>query len=160
MNDLVFGLTLLFVVGSGLMAGVFYGFSVIVMRALERVPSSVGIEVMQAINVVVINLWFMVVFLGSGLISAVLIVAALFGQGDTSPVLTIIGGLLYLVGTFLVTITFNVPRNNALDAVNADSIQAAQLWKQYLPEWTTWNTVRSVAALLASLVLTLALIVA
>lgn len=159
MNDLVFGMTLILAAGSGLMAGVFYAFSVIVMRALKRVSPAVGIEVMQVINVVVINPWFMIIFLGSALGSAVLTVVALLGKGETEPILTIIGGLLYLVGTFLVTMIFNVPRNNALDAAIPDSIQGAQLWERYLSEWTVWNTVRSVAALLASIALTLALIV-
>lgn len=43
------------VVGSALMAGVFFAFSTFVMKALRRLPSPQGIAAMQSINVAVIN---------------------------------------------------------------------------------------------------------
>jgi uncharacterized membrane protein len=52
---------------------------------------------------------------------------------------------------------FNVPRNDALATVRADSAEGASLWAKYLTGWTAWNHVRMVAALLAATLFTIAL---
>ena len=63
-DGLVFALTLIAALGSGLMAGVFFAFSSFVMTALARLAPAPGIAAMQSINVVVINPLFMAGFLG------------------------------------------------------------------------------------------------
>ena len=69
----------------------------------------------------------------------------------------IAGGLLYFFGTFVVTMLFKVPRNNALAAVSATSAEGAALWADYLVVWTKWNHVRAIAALAAGASFTIAL---
>ena len=69
----------------------------------------------------------------------------------------LLGSMLYLVGTMLVTIVFNVPRNNALAAVEPVSANGARLWAGYVTSWTAWNHVRTAAALAAAASLTIAL---
>jgi uncharacterized membrane protein len=68
------------------------------------------------------------------------------------------GGVLYLVGTLLVTIVFNVPRNEALAAVTPADPDAARLWAGYVASWTAWNHVRTAAALAAAALFSIALI--
>ncbi|MEH2282011.1 MAG: anthrone oxygenase family protein [Nostoc sp.] len=65
----------------------------------------------------------------------------------------VIGSLLYLIGTVLVTIAFNVPLNDALAIAKPDSTEGANLWARYLTNWTFWNHVRTIAALAAALIL-------
>jgi uncharacterized membrane protein len=60
------------------------------------------------------------------------------------------GSLFYLVGTFLVTIVFNVPLNDALANATPNSTSGAELWAKYLVQWTNWNHIRTIAALLAT----------
>jgi uncharacterized membrane protein len=60
------------------------------------------------------------------------------------------GTLLYLVGTILVTIIFNVPLNDALAAVDPTTADASGFWTTYVKSWTAWNHVRTVAALAAA----------
>ena len=67
------------------------------------------------------------------------------------------GGLLYVVGGFLVTIVFNVPMNNALAVVDPASAEGASYWTRYLTRWTAWNHVRTVACLAAAAALIVAL---
>jgi uncharacterized membrane protein len=55
----------------------------------------------------------------------------------------------------VVTIVFNVPRNNALAAVNPASAEGARLWAGYLTTWTAWNHVRTISALTAAALLTM-----
>ena len=153
----LFALTLLSALGSGLIAGAFFAFSTFVMGALGRLPAAHGIAAMQSINVVVINPWFLGVFIGTAVMCALLVAAALFTWHQSGAVLLLSGALLYFVGTFLVTMTFNVPLNNALAAVAPDSANGAGLWSSYLVTWTNWNHVRTIAALAASAALTIAL---
>jgi uncharacterized membrane protein len=144
-------------VGCGLMAGFFFAFSICVMRALGAISPSQGISAMQSINVVVINPWFLAPFFGMAALSVLLIVTALARWQEPGAAWVVAGGLLYLLGTFGVTVLFNVPRNNALAALEASSEQAAALWADYLVGWTKWNHVRTIAALAAAASLTIAL---
>jgi hypothetical protein len=52
-DQLLFPLTLAAALGCGLMAGLFFAFSVAVMKALARLPSAEGIDAMQSINVAI-----------------------------------------------------------------------------------------------------------
>lgn len=70
------------------------------------------------------------------------------------------GALVYLLGTVIVTIAFNVPRNNRLAAVDPESAEGAAVWEHYVPEWTAWNTGRTIALLAASAAFIVALVVA
>jgi len=63
-----------------------------------------------------------------------------------------------LVGTVLVTMVCNVPLNNALAAVDAYSAEGETQWARHVPRWTIWNSVRTVSAVIASAMFTLALI--
>ena len=67
------------------------------------------------------------------------------------------GALLYFIGTFLVTMVFNVPLNDALAAAAPDSADGASLWARYLGTWTVWNHVRTIAAFAGAALLTVAL---
>jgi uncharacterized membrane protein len=148
--------TLVSALGCGLIAGVFFGFSTFVMKALGNLPPPQGIAAMQSINVVVINPWFMTAFLGTGVVCLIVLIASLMRwQVPVAPYL-LSGSLLYLVGTVLVTMLFNVPRNNALAAIAPNTSEAAALWASYLSSWTTWNHVRTIAALAASALFTIA----
>jgi uncharacterized membrane protein len=118
--------------GCGLMAGVFFAFSSFVMKALARIPQGEGIAAMQSINVAVISFWFMLVFLGTAAACAFLAVVSFLRLEESASVYRLAGGLLYLVGTVLVTLVFNVPRNNALAKLSRADPKGSALWPQYL----------------------------
>ena len=153
----LFVLTLLAALGSGLMAGLFFAFSTSVMSALGRLPPSGGIAAMQAINVTIINPVFLGVFLGTAVLSALLVAAALLGWAPGAMAALLAGGVLYLAGCILVTMSLNVPLNNALAAVNPASSEGAAFWTRYLSTWTLWNHVRMLACLAATAAFALAL---
>jgi uncharacterized membrane protein len=157
MERVFLALTFAAALGSGLMAGFFFSFSVLVMQALERLPAAQGIAAMQFINVVVINRWFLSAFLGTTAACAVLFVGAAFLWRVPGAFLVLAASVSYFVGTFLVTMVFNVPRNNALAAVAPDSTAGAALWSDYLVTWTQWNHVRAAGAFAAMLLFILAL---
>jgi uncharacterized membrane protein len=144
-------LTLIAALACGLGAGFFFAFSICVMQALGKIPAPQGIAAMQSVNVVVLNPWFLTVFMGMAVLGVLAIVASLLRWSDPRAVYWLLGGALYVIGTFGVTMMFNVPRNNALAALAPSSSEAATYWLNYLSTWTAWNHVRTIAALLASL---------
>src|SRR5258707_3354278 len=106
------------------------------MAALARLPALQGIAAMQSINIVVINPIFLGTMFGTALACIALVVASVLGWGEPRAFYLLPGGLLYLVGTVLVTMIFNGPRNDALAAVNPGSTEAATLLSRYVSAWT------------------------
>ena len=149
-DQLFRALTIVTAIGCGLIGGVFFAFSTFIMRALARLPANEGIAAMQSINIVVINPLFLSVFIGMAVAGVVLIISSLLKWHNSGSVYLIVGGALYVIGTFLVTMIFNVPRNNALAALAPTSPEAARYWIEYVSSWTAWNHVRTVAALAAA----------
>lgn len=141
-----------FALGSALMAGAFFAFSSFVMPALGRLPAAQGVGAMQAINRAALTKPFLVPFVGAAAVAALLAVLSLAAWDDLRARHRFAGCVVYFVGTFVVTMTANVPRNEALARVDAGSAQAAAQWLTYLSEWTAWNHVRTAAAV-AGLVL-------
>lgn len=127
------------------------------MKALARLPPERGIAAMQAINITVLNRWFLFLFLGTAACSLLLIVSSLLASQKTGSGYRLIGGGLYIVGALFVTRLFNIPRNDALAAVRSDTAEGAKQWADYLPGWTTWNHVRMTASLAAAIILMIAL---
>ncbi len=156
-NHLLFALKLFSALGCGLIAGVFFAFSAFVMTALARLQPTQGIAAMQSINITVINPLFMTAFLGTAAACILLAVFALLRWHQPGAVYLLVGSLLYLVGTILVTSVFNVPLNEALARVESGSTDGATLWASYLANWTIWNHVRTAAALAAAASFTIAL---
>jgi uncharacterized protein (TIGR02246 family) len=143
-------LTFAAALGSGVVAGIFFAFSNFVMKALARVAPAQGIAAMQSINVVVLNKWFFAMFFGTALCCLALAITSFVWWQKPSAGFLLIGSLLYLIGTILVTIACNVPLNNALAAVDPSSADAGGVWPNYLKNWTIWNHVRTAAALAAA----------
>ena len=143
-------LTFAAALGCGVIGGVFFAFSIFVMKALARRPPAQGIAAMQSINVVVLNPWFLGVFLGTAIACAALAIWALLAWEEPGAAFRLAGGIAYVAGTFGVTMACNVPRNHALASVDPESAAGAEVWADYLRSWTAWNHVRSLAAIVAT----------
>lgn len=158
MTNLLPILVLLAALGSALMAGMFFTFSNFVMHALSQLKPEAGIAAMQRINVVILNPLFFLTFMGTALLSIVLICWLFLGEVSVNSLFLAAGSLCYLIAVMIITIGFNVPMNNELEAFDANSQQAKKIWDRYLVDWTRWNHVRSVGSFLATLFYILALI--
>jgi uncharacterized membrane protein len=150
MRQLVPGLLWFCAIGCGLLGGLYFAFSSFIMTSLGRIGQAAGISAMNAINVDIVRSLFMPFFLGTTLASLVLAGLAIFRWGEPGALATMVGGLVYVLGMFAVTMIFNVPLNNALAAVDPSSADAASLWARYLEDWTFWNHVRTIASIGAS----------
>lgn len=153
-DDLLLPVTLFAVLGCGLIAGAFFAFSNFVMKALARTQ---GMAAMQSINVVVLNPLFLGIFVGTAIACAALGIYSILNWQAPRSVYLLAGGALYVLGTFGVTMVFNVPLNNALADVDPSRPEALDAWRGYVTAWTRWNHVRTAAALAATAALALAL---
>ncbi|MEM9386506.1 MAG: anthrone oxygenase family protein [Pseudomonadota bacterium] len=145
-------------IGSAMMAGLFFIFSNTVMEVLARLQAPAGIAAMQSINALILNPVFLGIFMGTAVCSLIVAVRAAMTWGSPGVSWAATGGLLYLLGCFLVTGAGNVPLNNALAAVDASSPQALPVWEHYLNRWTRLNTLRTVASGLGALLLAISLL--
>ncbi len=129
-------------VGAGVMSGVYVAFSVMVMPALDRRPPAEAVGFMQETNRFALRPGFQLAFSGTALVSLAAGVLAVLDGGD-GRWWTVAGALAYLASVVL-TGTFHVPRNNALDRVDATTLQAAaDGWASYARPWTQANHLRA-----------------
>ena len=142
--------------GCGLMAGLYFAFSVFIMSALDRLGAAAGAAAMNAINTVILRSLFMPLFLLTSLASLVLAAIGVLRWGEPGAGLLIAGGLCYFVGMFVVTVVFNVPLNNQLQVSQVSDVETN--WRRYLIAWTRWNHVRTLASLVASALFIAALV--
>jgi uncharacterized membrane protein len=143
----------------GLMAGVFFAFSVSVMRGLDAIDPGSAIRAMQSINRKILNPVFLATFVLAPVAGAVT-GALLLGLDETwAAAIMFLAAVAYVLGSIVPTATVNVPLNNALDAatVPAEANEAARLWADYSPRWTRWNTLRALVCTVSLLLAGLAL---
>ena len=145
-GDILFVLTFAGALGAGLVAGVFYAFSSFVMPGLRRITPAEGLRAMQSINVTAVMPAFMAGFMGTTALSVVLVAWGLVDWGDSHAGWLLAGGLLYLIGSFALTASYQVPRNNALNELDSASTDSHERWRAYDRAWTAGNHVRALAA--------------
>ena len=138
-------------IGSGLVAGIFFAFSTFIMTSFARIPPEQGIAAMNSINLTIVRSPFMLLFVPTAALCLVIAAFAFLHWRGGLSVWMLAGAALYLLASFLSTIVFNVPMNDALAKVSGSGAEATALWTSYVKDWTWWNHVRTVASLLASI---------
>jgi uncharacterized membrane protein len=128
---------------TGLMAGLYFAFSVAVMPGLGASDDRTFIEAVQRVNVAILNGWFSLAFGGALVLGA--IAAALHWRGDGRPALPwIIAGVALYAASLVVTMGFNVPLNDKLAAAGdpARIPDPAAVREQFESAWLRWNVAR------------------
>lgn len=150
MNSFDFSiLAWLMIVSSGLMAGIYFTFSNVVMRSLATLTGSDGAIAMNAINRIIVKTAFMPLFFGSTLLSILLVGLGVWSWATPGSMLLTASGAIYFVGMFVVTAFGNVPLNNKLDRAESKSNELPTMWAHYLTHWTRLNTIRAISCTLA-----------
>ncbi len=142
--------------GAAMSGGAFFAFSNFVMPALAKLQPGNGAAAMQAINAAAPTPAFVAAIATAGL-AGVPVVAANLDRLDEGAVRYVAVGAAMSLGSFLITVAGNVPRNNALDAVDADSHEGQSYWRRYLASWTRLNTLRTLTSLTSVVTYALAL---
>ncbi|WP_370613987.1 DUF1772 domain-containing protein [Mumia sp. Pv 4-285] len=143
-------LTLVGAVGTGVMAGVYVAFSVMVMPALDRRRPGESVGFMQETNRNAVRPAFQLAFSGTAIAAVALLVVA-FAVEDAEGTWLVAGSVAYLL-TIVLTAAFHIPRNNAIDAVDAEDAAASGVaWTAYSRPWTLGNHVRALLCVVALL---------
>jgi uncharacterized membrane protein len=140
---------------TGLIAGVFYAYSVSVNLGLADQPDASYVATMNAITHKIENPLFFASFLGAVLF-LILALALHFRRPRSGRFwLVVLACALYIGGGFLVTMFVNVPMSYQLAAVDPDASARvlAEARDAYEGPWNFWNDVRAVFSTLAFLVL-------
>ncbi len=136
------------IISTGLIAGLFYGWSVSVIPGTRRIPASDYVDTMQNINRAIINPAFILPFMGVPLLLGGAAIVQ-FRAGDHRRGWLLAGAAgTYVIGVLGVTIGRNVPLNDALEAFDlsgADADAVEQRRSTYETPWNRWNTVRTLA---------------
>ena len=141
---------------TGLVAGVFYAYSVSVDLGLAVQPDASYVSTMQAINEKIQNPVFFASFFGAAFFLLAALAAHYTGRPRSGRFrLIALACALYIVGGFLLTSVVNVPMNDALARVAADASagELARARTSYEGPWDFWNGVRAVFSCLAFLIL-------
>lgn len=144
------------VVTNAAVGGLFYAFSSFVMTGLDRTAPATAITAMQGINAEAqANAPFLTLFFGSAVLALGVGIAATTKWSQPGSGYVLAGAVLGLLAS-VVTVAFNVPLNNRLDAVAPSALTAPDAWtawQAYLGPWTAWNHVRTFAPLLGSVLI-------
>lgn len=145
----------------GIMAGLFYSFTVSVMPGLGRTQDRTFMEAMQSINKAIMNPYFMLVFLGS--IILVFICCFLqYKQGlNQQFYLILTASVLYLTGTIGLTFFGNVPLNNVLESTDLTTLTTEELNNArslFEEKWNNFNLIRTLSSVGALILYVVAIV--
>lgn len=146
----------LLIVMTGLMAGIYFAFSIFIMKSFAELPLLQAAQAMNKINDVITKTLFLPVFFISTLGYAGLMLWSLLDWQQGSSWLMVVAALVYIVGMFAVTAFGNVPLNNHLKQSEVSETALTSYWKIYLRKWPRLNHWRTVSCTVACALLILA----
>lgn len=153
-------LTSLAALAAAAAAGMMYVFSTFVMRGLDRTGPVEAITAMRGINAEAnSNPAFLLVYFGATILALAVGVFAVIQLRQPGSVWVLVGAVFGILAG-IITMAFNVPLNNHLDAVNPVGLSAADAareWQAYFSTWTNWNHVRTVTSFVAAVLMLIGL---
>ena len=140
---------------TGLIAGVFYAWSVTVISGLAVLPDDSYVASMNAMTERIANPLFLVSFLGAVPFLILALAVHLRRPRSGRFRLVALACVLYIVGGFLVTMIVSAPMAYGLAAVDPDAPARvlAEARDAYEGPWNFWNGVRAVFSILSFVVL-------
>lgn len=144
---------------TGLMAGLFFAWSVSVTPGIGRLPDKEYLASFQVMNRAIVNPVFLICFLGTAVLLPVCTYRQFVQPLAGSFWLLLSATALYLV--FIIGITFfgNIPLNNKLDQLDLTTLtgeQMASFRAQFENRWNTLNNIRTVASIITLVLVLLA----
>jgi len=143
--------------GAGMMAGLYFVFSVCVMSALDRLPPAAAIDAMKMVNTTILHPLFFFAFFGTGIVGLALVPLSFSQISFASFLCVAIGVVAYWVGSIGITMICNVPLNRRLASLPGGVNVSITDWIGYRQPWTRWNHLRPVLCLVSSTAFSLAL---
>lgn len=133
-----------------LLSGIFFGYAVSVNGALGKLRDDEYVRAMQSINIVIQNPLFFLTFMGP----VVLLPFATFLAYDNSSIqfgLLLLATIIYIVGTFGITVIGNVPLNNQLAKASTNTAHEARI--RFEKPWNRLHVIRTIAGIIVTILL-------
>ncbi|NQX42406.1 Uncharacterized membrane protein [Pedobacter steynii] len=144
---------------TALMAGLFYAFSVSINLAFRHLPDTQYLLAMQEINKAIVNPVFLFSFLGSPLFLVLATLAYRRQTGSPKFGWIFAASVIFIVGSFGVTIVGNIPLNNQLDgfSLQGSSLEQAKMMREaFAGPWNNWHTIRTICSVCPLVLLVIA----
>lgn len=138
--------TIVAATGTGLTAGVYLAFSVLVMPALAAAPPASALTAMQRINELAQRPLFGLVFAAAAIGSSWVVLGPWLTDAGRQPWPSV--GALLSLAAFLVTVVVNVPRNRRLARLGPGATADLVAWPAISRQWRWGNNVRAGCATL------------
>jgi uncharacterized membrane protein len=135
----------------GLMAGVFGLYAHTIMPGLATTDDRTFVGAFQAIDRAIINVWFIPVFFGALILTAIAAVLSLGEERNDALPWAVAAFVLYLP-VVVITMRVNVPLNDAIKAAgDPDRIGDLAAVRRDFDEstWRRWNLFRAIASTVA-----------
>tara|TARA_B100000508_G_C11343628_1_gene220422 strand:- start:90 stop:569 length:480 start_codon:yes stop_codon:yes gene_type:complete len=145
---------------NALAAGFFTAWSVSVILGTKKVGDFTYLETMQHINKEILNPLFFTLFFGS--LITLIITTTLQYYHKPAFWFVLAATLVYLIGTFGVTAFGNVPLNNALEALDLNtmsSLEVQDFRTYYEHAWNKFHRIRTLSGLLSFILLLIAVFI-
>ncbi len=144
---------------AGLMAGLFYSWSISVTPGLAKVGDENYLQAFQSMNRAILNPSFFIVFMG--LIILLPLLSYLYYKSPVSAQFWYIisATILYIVGVMAITVFGNVPMNNTLEVLQIESMnpeQMASFRRGFESQWNKLNIIRTICSSLSFVLLIIA----
>jgi len=121
---------------SGLMAGLFYTWSISVTPGISKVRDENYLQAFQSMNRAIINPIFLICFMGL----IILLPLLSFLSSESAHFLYVLSAtILYMFGVIAVTFFGNIPLNNSLEALHIESMSIEQMASFRLGFENKWN---------------------
>lgn len=148
MKPVLYVFSLASLLSSGAIFGFFYAWVCSTMWGLDAADPAVAIAAMQAMNASVRNAVFAPAFFGTPFILIATAMLAWLCRSKAAGLIFAGAGLLYLFGGLILTVSVNVPMNEALGAlaIPQDGAEARKIWENYSAPWQFWNTIRAIVS--------------
>lgn len=159
MHALLLGpLLVVAVVANGLLAGLFFVFSVAVGPGFKKVDDGTYVRAFRAVNTAILNRRFLSVFFIAPLAAAACVVLHLWRGGSTS-LPSVVAGAICSALTFGITAAGNVPLNRELDRAPISTEQQRRVARQrFEGRWNRRNLARTATGIGALAFLSSALV--
>ncbi|OEV05449.1 DUF1772 domain-containing protein [Streptomyces oceani] len=129
---------------NGLMAGLYFAFSVAVLPGLRERDERAFANAMRSINRKILNPWFALAFGGTMLVILAVAVPSMASGATNGPSRLVMAAFLLYTATLVITFAVNVPLNDALEKADGPALAAAR--ERFEGRWVRWNHARTVLA--------------
>lgn len=146
-----------------LVAGLVLTFAIVVMPGIRTLGDLGFLKSFKAMDRVIQDNQpiFMVVWVGSAVVLLATTALGFWRLEGLDRILLIVTCVIYIFGVHVPTVTINIPLNNHLQSQDLDTMTESAIVEttaQFEARWLRWNTIRTVVAILSTVLLLVLLI--